>query len=101
MVNVFVVCGAGASSTFLCFKLRSLAQNHNEEIKFIPAALETVRVNKDEFVVVASHIAEDVRVANLSKSGVQVLKLKANGIGSIDANLAFDAILGHLKNHQG
>jgi cellobiose-specific phosphotransferase system component IIB len=101
LVEVFVVCGAGASSTFLCIKLRSLAQNHNEQIKFVPAALETVNAGKDQLVVVASHIAADARVANLSKSGVQVLKLNENGIGSIDANTAFDAILGALKNHQG
>lgn len=101
MVDVFVVCGAGASSTFLCVKLRSLAQNHNEQIKFIPAALETLSAGKDQLVVVASHIAEDVRVANLSNSGVQVLRLNANGLGAIEANSAFDAILGHLRNHQG
>lgn len=100
MVNVFIVCGAGASSTFLSVKLRSLAQNYTRQLTFTPSALETLQVSASDVVVVASHIADDARVATISKTGVPVIKLEEGHSGGFDATVVLEQIISHLEGHK-
>jgi cellobiose-specific phosphotransferase system component IIB len=100
MVNVFIVCGAGASSTFLSVKLRSLAQNYTRQLTFTPSALETLQVSASDVVVVASHIADDARVATISKTGVPVIKLEEGYSGGFDATVVLEQIISHLEGHK-
>jgi cellobiose-specific phosphotransferase system component IIB len=100
LVNVFIVCGAGASSTFLTVKLRSLAQNYTRQLKFTPSALETLQVSESDVVVVASHIADDAKVANLSNTGALVIKLEDSFGAGIDAQSVIEKIFSHLDSHK-
>jgi PTS system cellobiose-specific IIB component len=100
MINVFIACGAGASSTFLAVKLRSLSQGQASNLSFIPSALSNVSANEKDIVLVASHIAKDAKVAHLSKTGISVLELPEQVNGGFNAEAALDLILSHLARHK-
>lgn len=101
MVRVFIVCGAGVSSTFLSMRLRSLAQNSKWQLNFSPSALETLRAGEGDVVVVASHIAEHVDVTSLGKVGVHVIRLGAKDAISSQAESVLGQISDHLQNQSG
>lgn len=96
MINVFIVCGAGASSTFLAVKLRSLSQSHARDLSFIPSALSNLGAKDDDLVLVASHIAKDAKVAALSKTGISVIELPEHINGGFSADEAMELVLSHL-----
>jgi PTS system cellobiose-specific IIB component len=99
MINVFIACGAGASSTFLAMKLRSLSQSQASGLSFIPSALSNVSAKGEDLVLVASHIAKDAKVADLSKTGVSVIELPERS-GGFNADEAMELIMGHLARHK-
>lgn len=96
MINVFIACGAGASSTFLAMKLRSLSQGQASNLSFFPSALSNLSAKKDDIVLVASHIAKDAKVANLSKTGIAVIELPEHVNGGFKAEEAMGLVLSHL-----
>lgn len=96
MINVFIACGAGASSTFLAMKLRSLPQSQASHLSFFPSALSNLSAKTDDIVLVASHIAKDAKVADLSKTGTKVIELPEHVNGGFNANEAMGLILEHL-----
>lgn len=100
MINVFIACGAGASSTFLAVKLRSLSQSQASEISFIPSALANLSAKNDDLVLVASHIAKEAKVADLSKTGITVIELPEHVNGGFSADEAMGLILDHLARHK-
>ena len=100
MINVFIACGAGASSTFLAMKLRSLSQSQASGLSFIPSALSNVSAKNDDLVLVASHIAKDAKVADLSKAGIKVIELTERVNGGFNADEAMGLILDHLARHK-
>jgi PTS system cellobiose-specific IIB component len=100
MTNVYIVCGAGASSTFLAVKLRSLSQNLGHNLQFFPAALETVQPNAADLVVVASHIASARKVQELAEGGANVIHLSEHANVGFKADEAMSLILQALKEQQ-
>jgi cellobiose PTS system EIIB component len=96
MINVFIACGAGASSTFLAVKLRSLSQSQTSNLSFIPSALANVNASGNDIVLVASHIAKDAKVADLSKTGVSVIELPEQVNGGFNADEALELVLSQL-----
>jgi PTS system cellobiose-specific IIB component len=100
MINVFIACGAGASSTFLAVKLRSLSQNQAGNLSFIPSAISLIAAGENDIVLVSSHIAKDAKVANLSKTGVSVIELPEHVNGGFNAADAMDLIQSHLARHR-
>jgi PTS system cellobiose-specific IIB component len=96
MINVFIVCGAGASSTFLAMKLRSLSQSQTRNLSFIPSAVSDLGAKGDDLVLVASHIAKDAKVAALSKTGISVIELPEHINGGFNADDALELVLSHL-----
>lgn len=100
MINVFIACGAGASSTFLAMKLRSLSQGQASELSFIPSALANVSAKQDDIVLVASHIAQDAEAAKLGKTGATVINLPEHVNGGFRAEEAMELITEHLKRHK-
>lgn len=100
MINVFIACGAGASSTFLAVKLRSLSQSQASDLSFTPSALSNVSAKGNDIVLVASHIAKDARVAELSKTGIAVIELPEHVNGGFKAEEALDLVIEHLARHK-
>jgi cellobiose-specific phosphotransferase system component IIB len=100
MINVFIACGAGASSTFLAVKLRSLSQSETSQLSFIPSALANVNARAEDIVLVASHIAKDAKVADLSKTGITVIELPEQVNGGFQAETALALVMGHLERHK-
>lgn len=100
MINVFIACGAGASSTFLAMKLRSLSQSQSSNLSFIPSAISNVSAGENDIVLVSSHIAKDAKVADLSKTGVSVIELPEQFNGGFNATDAMDLIQSHLARHK-
>jgi PTS system cellobiose-specific IIB component len=96
MINVFIACGAGASSTFLAVKLRSLSQSQASNLSFIPSALANVNASGTDIVLVASHIAKDAKVAALSKTGISVIELPEQIKGGFNADEALRLVLSQL-----
>lgn len=96
MINVFIACGAGASSTFLAMKLRSLSQSQASQLSFFPSAISNLQAEKEDIVLVASHIAKDAKVAELSKTGAKVIELPEHVNGGFSAEEAMGFILQHL-----
>jgi len=96
MINVFIACGAGASSTFLAMKLRSLSQSKSGNLSFIPSALANLSAKGDDLVLVASHIAKDAKVVALSKTGISVIELPEHVNGGFNADEAMELVLSHL-----
>ena len=96
MINVFIACGAGASSTFLAMKLRSLSQGQASNLSFFPSAVSNLSAVAGDLVLVASHIAKDAKVAELSKTGIEVIELPEHVNGGFKADEALELILSHL-----
>ena len=59
MLTVAIVCGAGASSTFLARRLSDIATASGLSYRFVPSPLETVTVGT------ADHFGESVEVTHL------------------------------------
>lgn len=97
MTNVYIVCGAGASSTFLAFKLRSLSQNLSHNLQYFPSALETVQPEAGDLVVVASHIADAIEVESIADKGATVIKLSEQAHVGFKADEVLDRILQVLE----
>lgn len=97
MTNVFIACGAGASSTFLAVKLRALSQSQAMDLSFFPTAISNLQATEKDLVLVASHIAQDVQVAELGKAGVSVIALPEHVNGGFKADEAMELIIEHLQ----
>lgn len=93
MAKVFVVCGAGASSTFLAMKLRTLSNELGRDFQFFPSALDTLRVEPGDLVIVASHIATHPKVDALRSEGAVVMSLTESALMDVTAKNAMELLL--------
>ncbi len=100
MSNVFIACGAGVSSTFLALKLRSLSQSQTMDISFFPSAISNLQATDQDLVLVASHLAQDAQVDDLSKAGVSVITLPEHANGDFKAEDAMELIIEHLQRQR-
>jgi cellobiose-specific phosphotransferase system component IIB len=92
MTNIYVVCGAGASSTFLALKLRNLSKHLSDDLVFLPSALETLRPKKGEIIAAASHVSTESILDEYEQSGVTVLRLPDSLINDELASKAMQLI---------
>lgn len=95
MTTVYIVCGAGASSTFLALSLRNI-MGAESGIEFVPAPLSNITPTGNDIVAVAHHIAVEPRVEELRSGGITILELPehVNGaFGAADAATAISAAL--------
>lgn len=102
MTTVYIVCGAGASSTFLAMGLRLRASAAGLGVTFVPAPLESIEPTAHDLVGVAHHIALEPRVAELAVAGVTIAILPETAHGSFGVDEAFDSIraaLAHVPAH--
>lgn len=95
MTTVYIVCGAGASSTFLALSLRNI-MGSNSELEFVPAPLSTISPTQSDIVAVAHHIAVESRVDTLRSEGITIVEIPehVNGaFGAADAAAVITAAL--------
>jgi cellobiose-specific phosphotransferase system component IIB len=92
MTNIYVVCGAGASSTFLALRLRNLSKHLSDDLVFLPAALETLRPKEGEIIAAASHVSSEPILEEFEQSGVTVLRLPNSPINDELASKALNLI---------
>ncbi len=100
MTKVFIVCGAGASSTFLAVKLRAISQNQELAIQFFPTALEGLQAKTGDIVLVASHIEGAPALGALHDAGIEVVSLPEKVNGGFNAEDAFELITQCLQQHK-
>jgi PTS system cellobiose-specific IIB component len=96
MSSVLVVCGAGASSSFLAHALRNQAAARGFEHTFTPAsvaALSTPLTSVD-VVLISAHVADyfDQAKAAAEAIGATVLQLPAVGFTPAGADVALDLL---------
>lgn len=89
MTRVYVVCGAGASSTFLAVKLRARSKILGYDLDFLPSAIETVKPSPTDIIAVASHVSNSKEIGFFEDCGASVMKLPN---GPIDDQLAEETI---------
>lgn len=98
MTTVYIVCGAGASSTFLALGLRPIARSAGLSVTFVPAPLESIEPTAADVVAVAHHIALEPRVAELAVAGVTIALLPQSAHGAFGAEEAFESIHAALQH---
>lgn len=91
MTTVYIVCGAGASSTFLALSLRNIS-GPESGLEFVPAPLAQITPTAADIVAVAHHVAVEPRVAELRESGITIVKLPEHVNGAFGAQDAFETI---------
>lgn len=92
MTTVYIVCGAGASSTFLALSLRNIAGS-DSPLEFMPAPLAQIAPTSTDIVAVAHHVAVEPRVSELRGSGITIVELPEHVNGAFGAQDAFEAII--------
>ncbi|WP_138315854.1 hypothetical protein [Rhodoluna limnophila] len=97
MTKVHIVCGAGASSTFLAVKLRAISQNQDLGIQFFPTSLEGLQAKAGDIVLVASHIVGAPSLGALHEAGITVVSLPEKVNGGFNAEDAIELITQHLQ----
>ncbi len=98
MTTVFIVCGAGASSTFLALSLRNI-MGASTDLEFVPAPLSTITPTGTDIVAVAHHIASEPRVGELSAAGVTIVELTEHVNGAFGAANAAAVINAAITTH--
>lgn len=75
MTRVYVVCGAGASSTFLAVRLRARSKHLGYDLQFLPSAIETVKPGPTDIIAVASHVSNAKEIGVFEECGATVMNL--------------------------
>lgn len=92
MRRVLIVCGAGASSTFLARRLSDLARGAGFSWSVEPAPVDSVIVDSADLVAVTSHVATPEILGGLSSRGVEFVVLPDTVRGGFGADAALTAI---------
>ena len=98
MIQVVIVCVAGASSTFLAKRLSVLASDAGLDWDVTPASAESIVVTPDQVVAVSHHVATDSLCESLSARGVRFVVLADGASGGFGAESALDTISQFLEN---
>ena len=99
MHRVLIVCGAGASSTFLAHRLRAAARGRGVEITVAASSTEGLagRLGEVDVLLVGSHLAaqldELTRLADAA--GARSALLPDTVFGPRGEEAALDLVLGH------
>jgi PTS system cellobiose-specific IIB component len=104
MTTILIVCGAGASSTFLASRLRSIANSRGESVVVEAADVESLdsRLDSIDVLLVGAHLAGsfDAMSARAAQHGVPAALLAPSATMPAGAQDAYDlyaslAPLGH------
>ena len=99
MLTVAIVCGAGASSTFLARRLSDIANASGFALRFVPSPLESVTPDTADLVALTSHIVSDDVTADLAERGIAHITLPATVRGGFGADDALAAIADYFGNN--
>lgn len=98
MHRVLVVCGAGASSTFLAHRIRAAARGRDVDVSVSASSTEGIaeRLGEIDVLLVGSHLAEQFDdIAKLSAAaGVRSALLPDTVFGAQGEQTALDLVLG-------
>jgi PTS system cellobiose-specific IIB component len=92
MQRVLIVCGAGASSTFLARRLADLARGAGYAWSVEPAPVDAVKGESVDLVAVTSHVATPTVLEAFASRGIRYLVLPESVRGGFGADAALDAI---------
>lgn len=99
-MRILVVCGAGASSTFVAQRLRHAAQSRGIACSAVAGTIQSLPIDLDaaDIVLVGPHLAHAVddihRVA--AARAVTVVILPPDVFGDLDGNRTLDIALENL-----
>ena len=92
MRRVLIVCGAGASSTFLARRLSDLAKIAGLAWTVTPSPVDAVSSDSADVVALTSHIANAAVLDSFSSRGIRFLVLPETVRGGFGADDALSAI---------
>ena len=96
MHTVLIVCGAGASSTFLASRIRAIAKSRGIELGVQAASTSDIRpfLHTSTVLLVGPHLATSFAAlqAEASEFGVPSALLPATAFGPSGAEDAFDLV---------
>jgi cellobiose-specific phosphotransferase system component IIB len=101
MIQVIVVCAAGASSTFLARRLTVLSSEAGFDWDVTPASVETIVARPDQVVAVSHHVATDTLCESLSERGIRFVVLADGVTGGFGAENALQTISQFLESGRG
>lgn len=101
MQRVLIVCGAGASSTFLARRIADLARQAGWTWRVEPAPIDEVRPEPADVVAVTSHVATEAAIAAFVARGIRYLILPDTVRGGFGADTALRAISNFLRKDGG
>ena len=99
MLTVAIVCGAGASSTFLARRLSDIARGSGHIMNVIPSPLELVDDTTADLVALTSHVATPEVSADLESRGIAHIVLPSTVRGGFGAEFALAAITEYFDNN--
>jgi galactitol-specific phosphotransferase system IIB component len=98
MTRVFVVCAAGASSTFLARRLTDLASAAGLSWSFTPAPVDVVAADSESLVAVTAHVANPEVLDSLTSRGIRFVVLPNTVRGGFGAEDALSAIINFVAD---
>jgi PTS system cellobiose-specific IIB component len=101
VTQVFVVCAAGASSTFLARRLSDLASAVGISWSFTPSPVDLIPADSSAIVAVTSHVATPEVLESLSSKKIRHLVLPDTVRGGFGAEEALSAIISAVGKNSG
>ena len=99
MLTVAIVCGAGASSTFLARRLSDIAAASGHDFRFVPSPLDSVAPDTADLVALTAHVVSDDSMAHLTAQAIDFIVLPSTVRGGFGADDALAAITAHFDNN--
>lgn len=96
-MRILVICGAGASSTFVAMRLRHAAQDAGLAVQALAGTVESLAVDLDstDILLVAPHLARELpdlrQLAN--DRGVRVILLPDDVFSDLDGSRTLRVVL--------
>ncbi len=101
MRRVLIVCGAGASSTFLARRLTDLAASAGHSWIVQPSPVDSVSGKTVDLVAVTSHVASPTILDSFASRGIRFLVLPETVRGGFGADDALSAIEDFFRKDGG
>ena len=99
MLTVAIVCGAGASSTFLARRLSDIATTSGHSLRFIPSPIDSVTPDTADLVALTSHVVSDEVTSDLQGRGISFIVLPSTVRGGFGADDALASIADYFGNN--
>ncbi|MDO8382286.1 MAG: PTS sugar transporter [Microbacterium sp.] len=96
-MRILVICGAGASSTFVAMRLRHAAQNAGLSVQALAGTVESLAVDLDstDILLVAPHLARELPDLEqlAAQRSVQVVLLPEDVFADMDGTHTLRVVL--------